>query len=131
MTNIQAAIGCAQVQRIDEILDLKKGVFEYYKNNLSKSVVFLKKLKNSTPSYWMVPILFASINDKNRVEQELKKNNIETRPFFTPIDLLPYYKESECLVAKNVYQKGLLLPSFPLLNQDELNSICTIINNTL
>lgn len=131
MTNIQAAIGCAQIQRIDEILDLKKGVFEYYQKNLPKNIDFLEKLKNTSPSYWMVPILFTTVNEKNRVEQELKNNNIETRPFFTPIDLLPHYKESECFVAKNIYQKGLLLPSFPLLSQDELNSICTIINNTL
>lgn len=131
MTNIQAAIGCAQIQRIDEILDLKKDVYDFYKKNLSNRVVFLEKIKNTSPSYWMIPILFTSINEKNRVEKELEKNNIETRPFFTPIDLLPFYDESECIVAKNIYKMGLLLPSHPLLNKDELNLICTIINKTL
>lgn len=131
MTNIQAAIGCAQVERIDQILELKREVNKYYRSNLSNKIIFLEKIKNSSPSYWMIPIIFPSIDQKILVEKELAKKNIETRPFFTPIDLLPFYNESKCLVAKNIYQKGLLLPSHPLLNKDELNLICLTINNTI
>lgn len=130
MTNIQAAIGCAQLERIDEILKRKKEIFNFYCNNLSNKVSFLNKLKNSKPSYWMVPIIFKTINEKNKVEKILNKNNIETRPFFTPIDLLPFYEKSDCRIAKSIYKKGLLLPSHPLLSKGELEKICLLINNT-
>lgn len=131
MTNIQAAIGCAQLERIDDILIQKKEIFNYYRNNLSNKVSFLNHLKNSKPSYWMVPIIFKTINEKNKVEKILNKNNIETRPFFTPIDLLPFYEKSDCRIAKSIYKKGLLLPSHPLLSKGELEKICLLINNTL
>ena len=51
----------------------------------------------------------------------LTKNAVETRPFFTPIDLLPFYEtDLECKSAKDIYRRGLLLPSFPSLKQKEL-----------
>ena len=131
MTNLQAAIGCAQLERIDEILNLKKKIFLFYRNNLNKKVFFLDQIKNSSPSYWMVPIIFMTIEEKINAEKILNNNNIETRPFFTPIDLLPFYTESSCSIAKSIYSKGLLLPSYPDLTDNELKKICSLINKSL
>ena len=131
MTNIQAAIGYAQLEYLESILDKKKRVYLYYKNNLRKEIQFLEEMKSSRPSYWMTPIIFKSINKKIKVERSLNDQNIETRPFFTPIDLLPFYQTSKCKVAKSIYERGLLLPSYPNLTFSELDKVCNIINNEL
>ncbi len=127
MTNIQAAIGCAQIDNIKEILERKSIVYHKYEKLLSNKVKFLNKLKGSTPSYWMVPVIFDKVEQKRETENILNKNNIETRPFFTPIDLLPFYENSKCVVAKSIYRKGLLLPSFPSLRESEIEKICSLI----
>lgn len=129
MTNIQAAIGCAQMEALESILKKKSDIYNYYKDNLEKEIQFLTELNNTIPSYWMTPIVFKSIMIKRRVENALNLNGVETRPFFTPIDLLPFYEEDKIKSAKNIYKRGLLLPSFPDLKKTELEKICEIINN--
>lgn len=131
MTNIQAAIGLGQLNKIDEIISLKKELYNNYKNHLNKKVRFLKNLDNTVPSYWMTPIIFDEIEKKQKIEQELMRKNIATRPFFTPIDNLPFYKESDCESAKKIFEFGLLLPSYPGLSNDDQGGICKIINSII
>ena len=131
MTNIQAAIGLGQLNKIDEIISLKKELYNNYKNHLNKKVRFLKNLDNTVPSYWMTPIIFDEIEKKQKIEQELMLKNIATRPFFTPIDNLPFYKESDCESAKKIFEFGLLLPSYPGLSNDDQGGICKIINSII
>ena len=132
MTNIQAAIGIAQMNKIELILEKKKKVYLFYNNHLSKIASFPKFLKNSISSHWMCPILFNNEKDQKKVVKSLKRNAIETRPFFTPIDLLPFYEaDLDCKSAKNIYKRGVLLPSFPTLKQKELKKIVEIIKKSL
>ena len=132
MTNIQASIGIAQMNKIELILEKKKRVYLTYYNHLNKIVSFPKFLKNSVSSHWMCPILFNNEKDQKKVVKSLTRNGIETRPFFTPIDLLPFYEvDFDCKAAKNIYKRGLLLPSFPSLKQKELKKIIKIIKNSL
>jgi perosamine synthetase len=131
MTNIQAAIGLAQLNKIEKIISLKRKVFETYYKLLNKKVRFFKELDMTQPSYWMIPIIFKDITQKKKVELELLKNNIETRPFFTPVDTLPFYKDSDCKKAKKIFELGLLLPSYPGLTQKDQLKICKIINSRI
>ena len=132
MTNIQAAIGVAQLSRIQEILELKRKLQKNYEVGLSDLVQFQKLPNNSSSSYWMCAVLFDSIEEKESVINALEKANIETRPFFTPIDELPFYKKVEdCPHAKKVSARGLNLPSFPALNKIEQHRIIEIIRNNI
>lgn len=131
MTNIQAAIGCAQMEVLDSILAKKTYLYNYYKKNLLRGIQFLTEINDSIPSYWMTPIIFKTIKEKKRIESVLKQNGVETRPFFIPVDLLPFYKETDIELAKKVYKRGLLLPSFPELKKSELEKICQIINQNI
>tara|TARA_A100001015_G_scaffold260697_1_gene305634 strand:- start:3018 stop:4103 length:1086 start_codon:yes stop_codon:yes gene_type:complete len=132
MTNIQAAIGVAQMNKIELILEKKKRVYLFYYKHLNKIVSFPKLLKSSVSSHWMCPILFNNENQQKKAVMSLTKNAIETRPFFTPIDLLPFYEtDLECRSAKDIYKRGLLLPSFPTLKQKELKRIVEIIKYSL
>lgn len=131
MTNIQAAIGCAQLQKINSILKSKKRVFEFYKSSLYGFVEFLTPIPDSNSSYWMVPIISKTKSEKEKIVNNLSQENIETRPFFTPVDLLPFYEKSKCNTAKKLFKKGILLPSYPDLTEKELEKICIEIKKSI
>ena len=132
MTNIQAAIGCAQLSKIDQILKLKKGIGEFYRSELCDVGTFQKTEKNSQSSFWMTALLFKDEKLKSNIESHLKKNNIETRPLFFPIDELPFYQKSKsCQIAKMLNKKGLILPSYPGLSQNQLELIVKTIRNNV
>ena len=131
MTNIQAAIGIGQLNKVEKIISLKKRLYHNYKSNLENKVRFVEELEGTKPSYWMTPIIFDSQSKKERVEIKLKENYIETRPFFTPIDQLPFYEKSTSDSANSIYKLGILLPSYPSLSENDQNKICKIINSVL
>tara|TARA_R110001583_G_scaffold82491_1_gene218774 strand:- start:11472 stop:12569 length:1098 start_codon:yes stop_codon:yes gene_type:complete len=132
MTNIQAAIGVVQLSKIEDILERKRKLHQYYEEGLKDYVRFQKLSKNATSSYWMSSILFKSIEEKERVIRALEKDNIETRPFFTPIDELPFYeKVDDCPNSKEISAKGMNLPSFPTLQKNEQDKIIEIIRNNI
>jgi perosamine synthetase len=131
MTNIQAAIGLAQMEKINKILSLKKSVYNLYKINLKKNINFIFEIPDTKPSYWMTPIIFNNQSTMLRVKEILESNDIETRPFFYPIDELPFYQFShDCKKAKTYSQTGILLPSYPELREFEINKICDLINSS-
>src|SRR6056297_774901 len=124
MTKIKAAIGVAQLGKIDNILDLKRKLQHNYEVGLKDLVRFQRLPDNATSSYWMCSILFKSTTEKLQVLNALDRANVETRPFFTPIDELPFYKKAEdCPNAKEVSAKGMNLPSFPALKKNEQDRI--------
>ena len=132
MTNIQAAIGVAQLGKIDDILELKRQLQRNYEEGLKDLVSFQRLPNNSSSSYWMCAVLFDSKDEKESIINALEKANIETRPFFTPIDELPFYKKVEdCPHAKGVSARGLNLPSFPALKKIEQDRIIEIIRNNI
>jgi len=132
MTNVQAAIGVAQLGKLDEILRLKKKLQQNYEEGLKDLVSFQKLLEDTTSSYWMSSILFKSSEQKERVVKALELANIETRPFFVPIDELPFYnKVEDCPHSREVSSKGMNLPSFPALQKWQQDRIIEIIRNNI
>ena len=131
MTNIQAAIGTGQLNKVDKIISLKKRLYHNYKSKLENKVRFLEELDGTQPSYWMTPIIFESQGQKEKVENKLKENSIETRPLFTPVDQLPFYEKSTCETANKIYKLGILLPSYPNLLDKDQSKICDIINSII
>jgi perosamine synthetase len=124
MTNIQAAIGCAQLEQLDEILARKRSIQAYYESRLSGHFTFQKIEKDSASSYWIVSMLTASKAQKEELVQVLASANIETRPFFWPIDRLPFYQEGLFPVTQDIAFRGINLPSYPDLTEEQLNYIC-------
>ena len=129
MTNIQAAIGLAQLEKIDKILRIKENIFFNYRKYLNQSVKMIHPIPQTKPSYWMIALIFSEKKIKEKVDLILKNNKIETRPFFYPIDKLPFYEKSfNCKLANIYHEKGLLVPSYPGLMEKNIKSICNIIN---
>ena len=124
MTNMQAAIGVAQIEKIDEILKKKSNLFLRYYNSLKHICDFQIPKPNINSSFWIIAVLFNSEKNKISVQNRLSKSKIETRPFFFPIDQLPFYtSQNDLPISKLIHKKGLCLPSFPALRDDEIKLI--------
>ena len=97
MTNIQAAIGVAQLDRINSFMKSRKRVFTIYDNFFKKhdDILLLPKNKWSKNSLWLYTILITSLNEVKRdlLINKLAKLGIETRPGFYPINTMDPYKK--------------------------------------
>src|SRR3990170_5152621 len=121
MTNICAAIGCAQLERIDQILINKNRVAKSYIKNLEGlPVKFHVEVGDVKHSYWMFTILVVSESERVALRNFLKKNGIETRPTFHPVHTMPMYNKGEKFeVAEDLGSRGINLPSYPDLSESD------------
>jgi perosamine synthetase len=96
MSAVQAALGVAQMERIDELIAHKRAIFRWYRDRLSslKGVTLNAEPPNTQNSYWMVTaVLDPQIGlDKFALMTELDKRNIDSRPFFSPLSSLPAFE---------------------------------------
>lgn len=95
MSSMQAALGLAQLERIDELIARKRQIFKSYKQELGD--VEGLKLNYEAPgtknTYWMVTVVLneAFGISKERLQAEMSARNIDCRPFFYPLSSLPAY----------------------------------------
>ena len=129
MTNLQASIGLAQLQRIDELLSAKLAVIERYRKNLAgqRGLSLNPCRPGYTNSYWMLCLSRELWDEKSRSDSmaELRKRNIETRPFFYPLSDLPMYagRGAKTPVAHELSYKGINLPSFVGISESQIDYI--------
>jgi perosamine synthetase len=119
MTNIQAAIGVAQFEQLDEFILKKREIASTYNNFISKFDYF--NLPFDTEScyntYWLYTIIIQDHSPFSRDEMIdfLKSNGIETRPVFYPINIMPPYlnygKPEDLKISNNISLNGISLPS--------------------
>lgn len=97
MTAMQAAFGLAQLERIEELVARKREIFGWYAKHLTgvNGVTLNREAPTTKNSYWMVIAVFdAGLGVKNdQIIDELKRRNIDSRPFFYPLTSLPAYRE--------------------------------------
>ena len=96
LTNIQAALGLAQMEKIDFFLESRKEIYNIYQHFFSQNENFMvpKVLKDGTSSFWLYPIV-EKPNSKRTLKDlsnHLKKDSIETRPVFPPLHLQDAFK---------------------------------------
>ncbi len=116
MSNLQAALGCAQMLRIEELVNKKREIFGWYKSALGKieSLSLNPEPDYTKNSYWMPTVIF----DENlRLDREaltayLAEKGISTRPFFYPNSMFPMYEKAPNPVSYAIYDKGINLPSY-------------------
>lgn len=131
MTNICAAIGCAQLERIEQFVSRKIEVGALYKEMLkSVPVKFQKDSKDILNTYWMVAILLEDENQRRDFRKYLKEHDIDTRPTFSPIHKMPMYDLGEYYpVSEDLGKRGINLPSYPLLSNEQIEYICNVIKD--
>ena len=135
MTNLQAALAVAQLERIDKILDKKIEIFSWYQSHLKyiKSIKLNPHLDNYKNVYWVICIelLDFSENQRDNIMEKLKEHNIDSRPYFYPISEMPMYSRVNTPVTKLISRRGINLPSYYDITQDQVLYICNELKKLL
>ncbi len=133
MTNIQAAIGLAQIELAPKILARKRAIAAHYREALAGLPLRTHDaVGDAEHSHWMCSILLDDATRRAPVRADLAAQGIETRPFFAPAHTMPHCRSPERLpVAEDISARGINLPSFPGLEDGEVARICAIIRATL
>ena len=129
MSNIHAAIGLAQLEGIDNAINLKIRNAELYSEKLKNIVELPPNIKDTKNIYWMFCVLS---DKKEEILKALKEKEIETRPLFFPIHKMPpYYLGENYPIAEELNKKGINLPSSIKLKEEEIKRICEIIKKVI
>ncbi|WII36427.1 DegT/DnrJ/EryC1/StrS family aminotransferase [Paenibacillus thiaminolyticus] len=131
MTNIQAAIGCAQVENIDWHIQQRIRVAMHYYDCLQYDERISLPVQKvwSKNVYWMMSVVLNGCSEakRDRVMERLKEDGIETRPFFYPMHILPPYRHlqphTEFPVANRIAAQGINLPSHGILTEEDIHWI--------
>ena len=125
LTNLQAAIGLAQVERATELVATKLKLGAAYSKAFQNSgiVTCLSPTKLGVSSYWLFPVLLPSPENRDSVMQELAGRGIQTRIVFPPLDLMPAFasfrRDDNLKVSHSISARGICLPSTPSMSADQ------------
>jgi perosamine synthetase len=130
MSNLQAALGLAQLERIDELVARKRQIFEWYRQRL-EGVPGLR-LNTERPwarnTYWMASVVLDEGLGVSRdaVVAGLKQRHIDSRPFFPPMSSFPMFasRAETNPVAYRIAGRGINLPSGHNLTEEAIDHVC-------
>jgi len=124
MTDLHAAIALAQLERLPELLAKRRAVIDQYRANLASSSLTMQG--GVRASGWMFACLLPEGLVYEDVVGKLREADIETRPFFTPLHLLPMYASGRhsCPVAERIWRRGICLPTHADLKMEEVDYVC-------
>ena len=141
LTNLQAAMGLAQVERIEEIIERKRWMGREYTVRLANIDGLQLPVEESWAQnvYWMYGIVLGKDTgmDAAVFAQKLRDRGIETRPFFLGMHEQPVFHERGLFlherypVAENIARQGLYLPSGLALTEKQLSQVCDAVNEVL
>jgi len=135
MSNVQAAIGCAQMERIDELIAGKRRIFEYYASALSGLPISMNpEPEGITNGYWM-PTMVVNEGvsfDRESLLTAFRSGCIDGRAFFWPLSMLPMFADqSGNCVSYGLYNRAVNLPSYHDLTEQEMSRVIAVIENIL
>jgi perosamine synthetase len=135
MSALQAALGLAQIERVEELITRKRQQFAWYQREL-KNVPGLRinvEPPGTRNSYWMNTVVLDSKYDwpKEKLQKQLAAAGIATRPFFYPLSSLPAYKDyvrpaikERNKVCYDISPWAINLPSALSLTEDDIRYVC-------
>jgi perosamine synthetase len=130
MTNLQAAIGLAQLERIEDIHQNRRKYENNYKDVLSKDIfTFQTNIENRRRITWLVSVLLDEKIDRGEYIQSLKEKGIDVRPFFYPLSDMDIYKpycKNYTPITHRLSKVGLNFPTYESLRS--MNEIKNILN---
>lgn len=131
LTNVQAAIGCAQLERVDAILAARKRIDLRYRDNLGRipGVRIPATPARGERALWVQAVILDPTHfpqGRDAVRTALAAVGIETRPMFNPIYRLPPYERfgAACPVAESISTWGLSLPVHEELSDADVDRVC-------
>lgn len=131
MSNVQAAIGLAQMERIDELIASKRRIFEMYRTGLSSAPLTLNpEPAGTTNGYWMPTIVVdkAVPFDRAQLLQRFQHADIDGRVFFWPLSDTGHFGACRPTpVAHDIHLRALNLPSYHDLGDDDIARVSKLV----
>lgn len=136
MSNVQAAIGCAQVERIDELIKRKRSILDYYREELAAlpGLAMNPEPDGSQIGAWMPSVVFGKETGITRevLQEVFLKENIDARVFFWPLSSLPSFEARPAnRFAWEIPGRAINLPSFHDIGDDDLKRVIGVIKDVL
>ena len=137
MTNLQAAVGVAQLEQIDRFIELRRANARKYTDRLKKIVGIKTPVEKEGAKnvYWMYAVELSEDQSINAAQmaQHLAEKGIATRPFFLGLHEQPVFHKmglfigEQYPIAERIARQGLYLPSGHTLTDEQINYICDAI----
>lgn len=134
MSNISAGIGRGQMEVLDQHVNLRRAMHDFYEqifDNISDVKVFSTPSPDYFSNYWLSSVVLNSFEDRETVRLAFEAVNIECRPLWKPMHLQPIFEKYPYYgnkVAEDLFEKGLCLPSGSNLTDDDRNRIKQVVN---
>ncbi len=131
MSNVCAGIGRGQLTYLDNRVEKRREIFEFYQTRLSdrSKFTFLGEINGTRSNRWLTTVLIEGATPEH-VRLALERENIESRPLWKPMHLqpvfqgVPYYGGG---LSEKLFEKGLCLPSGTVLSTQDLVCVCDAI----
>ena len=137
LSNILAALGRAQLKSLDQYVEKRRKIFNYYYNNLKnvEGIRFMPEIENGKSTRWLSVVLMENINhDKiEDIIRSFSEEIIEVRPIWKPMHLQPafegaaFYYNGQKPISASLFEHGLCLPSGSDLSKNDLNRIIELL----
>tara|TARA_A100001015_G_scaffold251215_1_gene290091 strand:- start:30 stop:1913 length:1884 start_codon:yes stop_codon:yes gene_type:complete len=124
-TDLQAVVGLEQMKKLDYRVERLREIYNRYYNNLN----YLGIIKEPQTREWIPWFIDIFVDKREELIEFLNKHNIKTRPTYGEINKTKMYYSDETLINSNfVSNKGLFLPSYITISNEQIDYICNIIN---
>ena len=136
MSNVVAGIGRGQLRVLDQRVEKKRYIFDFYKRELGKlpGIKFMPSNGWDEPNYWLSCILLDEQIRPLEIIEALEAENIESRPIWKPMHLQPYYEEFDFItlqeqgsIAEDIFNRGVCLPSDTKMTDEDLERVVGVI----
>ena len=136
MSNIQAAIGCGQMERIHELVSRKREIFTYYQQQLAvlSGLTMNPEQANTVNGYWMPTVVFDKTTGitREKLQAAFALENIDARVFFYPLSSLPMFEDnSNNSIAWNIPDRAINLPSYHDITKADLDRVVDVVKACL
>ena len=104
MPNLNAALGCAQMEHLDDFLTIKSKVADQWSSFFNeRNIVFVKAIDGNKANHWLNAIILDSREARDKFLKVTNDNNVMTRPIWTLMSKLPMFKDCQTDGLKNSY----------------------------
>ncbi|MBD7909413.1 DegT/DnrJ/EryC1/StrS family aminotransferase [Sporosarcina gallistercoris] len=132
MSNVVAGIGRGQLKVLDQRVEKKRSIFEFYKRELGglEGIEFMPVKEWDEPNCWLSAMTLTGKVRPTDVMETLEKGNIESRPVWKPMHLQPFFEEYDFIgesVSERLFENGICLPSDTKMTDGDLDRVVEII----
>ena len=135
MSNVLAAIGVGQMEVIEDRVEKKREIFEWYKEFLGniEEITFMPELEDSRGNRWLTALTFEK-SDYNKIMKALEEVNVESRPLWKPMHMQKLFQNSKAIIdgtSEELFAKGLCVASSTIMTKEDVKMICDVIKKEI